>query len=422
MPLTESRRVVFTGMGVVAPNGTGVDDFWHSLLRGESAVRRVTHFDASTYPCQIAAEVRDFDPLRYLDPKTAKRLDRFAQMAFAASQMALEDAQIDFSHEDLSRIGVFIGSAIGGIGFIETQHNIFMEKGLKRISPFTVVSSSTHSASGVIACHYHFRGSNTTIAAGCNSGLDATYSAFNAIRLGDADVMIAGAGEAPITPFSFAAFNASGYLSRENRNPEKALKPYDSNADGMVLGEGGAILVLEELQHAVRRKAKMYGEIISYSALNEALDLFGVESCNGTMALNLEQTLKKVGMKVKDIDFINAHGNGILPYDIEETESIKKVFGEAAYHIPVTSIKPITGHAIAATGIFQIVSSLLAMKYGVIPPTINLESPDPRCDLNYVRRVPLPWETRTVLINAHGFGGRMTALVVKRLSSEPPVS
>jgi len=211
-------------MGVIAPNGTGVDDFWRSLLRGESAVRRVTHFDASTYPCQIAAEVRDFDPLRYLDPKTAKRLDRFAQMAFAASQTAIEDAQIDFRHEDLCRIGVFIGSAIGGIGVIETQHNIFMEKGLKRISPFTVVSSSTHSASGAIACHFHFRGSNTTIAAGCNSGLDATYSAFNAIRLGDADVMIAGAGEAPITPFSFAAFNASGYLSRENTKSRKSTQ------------------------------------------------------------------------------------------------------------------------------------------------------------------------------------------------------
>ena len=420
--MTESRRVVFTGMGVIAPNGTGVDDFWHSLIRGQSAVRTVTHFDASTYPCQIAAEVRDFDPIHYLDPKTIKRLDRFAQMTFAASQMAVEDAEIDFSREDLFRIGVFIGSAIGGIGVIETQHNIFMEKGLKRISPFTVVSSSTHSASGVIACHFHLRGSNTTIAAGCNSGLDATYSAFNAIRLGDADVMIAGAGEAPITPFSFAAFNASGFLSRENRNPEKALKPYDSNADGMVLGEGGAILVLEELEHALGRKAKIYGEIVSYSALNEAFDLFGLDTCNGTMALNLEQALRKVGMEVKDIDYINAHGNGILPYDIGETEAIKTVFGELAYQIPVTSIKPVTGHAIAATGIFQIISSLLSMKYGIIPPTINLEYPDPRCDLNYVRKGPLPWETRTVLINAHGFGGRMTALIVKKFSSGPPAS
>jgi 3-oxoacyl-[acyl-carrier-protein] synthase II len=416
--MAEERRAVITGMGVVAPNGIGVEPFWNSLVQGRSAVDRITHFDASSYPCQIAAEVRDFDPLDHMDPKTAKRLDRFAQFAFAASQMAVEDAEIEFDREDPHRVGVLIGSAIGGIQVMEVQHGIFMQKGLKRISPFTVVSSSTHSASGVIACHWRLKGCNTTIAAGCNSGLDALYSAFNAIRLGDADVVVTGAGEAPLTPFSFGAFCASGFLSREHRNPQGALKPYDSKADGLVLGEGGAILIVEELQHALRRDAKIYGEIVSYSALNDAFDLFGVDTNNGTMALNFRQALLKVNMDPKEIDYINAHGNGILSYDINETEAIKEVFGELAYQIPVTSLKPITGHAIATTGVFQVISSLLSMKYGVIPPTINLDDPDPRCDLNYVPYKSQRADLRTVLINAHGFGGRMTILIVRKF---PPI-
>lgn len=414
--LLDGRRVVITGMGVVAPNGIGIESFWDSLVHGRSAVRKITHFDASSYPSQIAAEVPDFDPTDYMDPKTAKRLSRFAQFALVAAQMAVEDSNIDLSRENPYRIGVFVGTAIGGVDFIETQHTIFMEKGIRRISPLTVVSSSTHSASGIIACEFNLKGPNTTIAAGCNSGLDAVYLASNAIRLGDADVMVVAAGEAPITPYIYASFCISGKLSRENRNPKKAVKPYDIKADGLVLGEGGAALIMEELQHALLRKAKIYGEVLGYSSANEASDLFGIEADNGAMAFNFNQVLNNSHIDLKEVDYISAHGNGMLPYDVTETAAIKQVFGESAYEIPVTSIKPVTGHSISATAVWQTITSLLAMKHGIIPPTINVEDPDPRCDLNYVPSSLLRKEILTTLINAHGFGGRLTALIVRKLS------
>ena len=410
----EKRRVVITGMGVVAPNGIGVKNFWDSLVHGRSAVRRITRFDASSYPSQIAAEVSDFDPTDYMDPKTAKRLGRFAQFALAAAQMAVEDSDIDFTVEDPYKIGVFIGTGIGGGDIIETQNSVFFEKGFKRISPYTAVSVSTHSASGIISCKFHLKGPNTTIAAGCNSGLDAAYLAFNAIRLGDADVMIVGAGEAPITPLCYAIFCASGNLSRENSHPEKAVKPYDVNAGGMVLGEGGGVLVMEELKHALLRKAKIYGEVLGYSSANEAFNLFGIETDNGAMAFNFNQVLNNSHIDIKDIGYISAHGNGILSYDVDETEAIKKVFGELAYNIPVTSIKPVTGHSISATGIWQTITSLLAIKNGIIPPTINIQNPAPKCDLNYLPNGFLKKEVQTVLINAHGFGGRLTTLIVRK--------
>jgi len=412
----EKRRVVITGMGVVAPNGIGVDNFWDSLVHGRSGVRKITRFDASTYPSQIAAEVPNFEPTDYMDYRSTKRLGRFAQFALAASQMAVEDSFIEFKQEDPYRMGVFIGTAIGGGDVSETQHNIFIEKGLKRISPYAAVSISTHTASGIISCEFNLRGPNTTISSGCNSGLDASYLAYNSIRMGDADVMIVGAGEAPITPYIYAIFCASGFLSRENGDPKKALKPYDINADGMVLGEGGAIIILEELHHALKRNAKIYGEVLGYAAGNEAFDLFGIETDNGAMAYNFRQALNNTNIDIKEIDYINAHGNGLLPYDISETEAIKKVFGELAYNIPVTSIKPVTGHSISSTGIFQIISSLLVIKQGVIPPTINLDNPDPRCDLNYVPNYFLKKEVRISLINGHGFGGRLTTLIIGKYS------
>jgi 3-oxoacyl-[acyl-carrier-protein] synthase II len=411
----EKRRVVITGMGVVAPNGIGIENFWESLVHGRSGVRKITRFDTSSYPSQIAAEVTNFDPTDYMDPKTAKRLGRFAQFALASAHMAGEDSGINFNRENPYRVGVYIGTAIGGVDVIETQHTIFMEKGVKRLSPFTVVSSSTHSASGAIGCEFNLRGPNTTIAAGCNSGLDATYLAYNAIHLGDADVMVVGAGEAPLTPYVYAAFCSSGNLSRENKEPARALKPYDINADGMVLGEGGAILIMEELQRALRRNARIYGEVVSYSALNEAFDLFGINTDNGAMALNFNQVLDKGHLNIKDIDYISAHGNGILSYDVDETEAIKRTFGELVYHIPVTSLKPVTGHAISVTAIFQVIASLLTIKHGIIPPTINVQNPDPRCDLDYVTKGFIRKNVETILINTHGFGGRLTTLILKKL-------
>ena len=412
--LMQMRRVVVTGMGVVAPNGIGVGPFWNSLVDGQSGVKRIKHFDVSSYPSQIAGIVSDFDATDYIDPKTAKRLSRFAHLAFAASRMAIEDSNIDFSLEDPFRVGVFVGTAIGGADVIEIQHNIFMERGLKRISPYAVVGISTHSASGLVSCEFNLKGPSSTLASGCNTGLDTICTAYNAIRLKDAEIAVVGTGEAPITPYGHALFCAAGFLSKENAAPANALKPYSLRADGMVLGEGGGSIILEELQHALKRKAKIYGEIVSYSALNEAFDLFGVETNCATMTQNFKQALKKGNLDITEIDYISAHGNGLLPYDIAETQSIKETFGEWAYEIPVTSLKPITGHSLSSTGLYQTISSLLSIRHGIVPPTLNVEPLAPECDLNYVPSHSLKRQINTVLINAHGFGGRLSTLIVRR--------
>lgn len=410
----EKRRVVITGMGVIAPNGIGVENFWDSLVHGRSGVRRITRFDASSYPCQIAAEVPDFDPTDYMDPKTSKRLSRFAQFALASSQMAVDDSGIDLSQEDPFRAGVFIGTGIGGGDFSENQHIVFMEKGLKRISPHTAMAICTHSAAGIISYKYGAKGPNTTIAAGCNSGLDAVALAYNAIRLGDADIMFTGAGEAPITPYIFGIFCAGGFLSRENREPHKALKPYDIEGDGTVLGEGGAMLVLEELRHARERGAKIYGELLSYSSVNDACNLFEIENNGETLSRAMEQSLNNANLSPKEIDYINAHGNGLPEYDANETKAIKKAFGELAYQIPVNSIKPITGQSFSVTGIFQIITCLLVINKNIIPPTINHRNPASDCDLDYVPMHFRNSKANFALMNAHGFGGSHTILVVGR--------
>jgi 3-oxoacyl-[acyl-carrier-protein] synthase II len=412
----EKRRVVITGIGVIAPNGIGVDAFWDSLVHGHSGVRKITHFDASTYPCQVAAEVPDFYPKDYMDPKTAKRLARFAQFALAASRMAIEDSKIDLSSTDPYSIGVIIGTGIGGGDCIEDQYTIFMEKGIKRLSPFGAVMICTHSAAGIISHQLGLKGPNTTIAAGCTSGLDAIYSAFNTIRLGDANIMLAGAGEAPITPCSIALFCVSGLLSRNNGDPSATLRPYDVNGDGTVLGEGGALLILEDLQSALKRKAKIYGEILGYASGNEAYNIFEIDPSAEAASIVMTKAIENAHLKPVDIDYINAHGNGSPEYDLNETLTIKKVFGELAFKIPVTSIKPITGQSFSVTGILQAITSLLVINKGIIPPTINHERPHPNCDLDYVphrfRRV----EVNRALINSLGYGGGHTVMIVGKFN------
>ncbi len=407
----EKRRVVVTGMGVVAPNGTGVENFWDSLVHGRSAVRRITHFEASSYPCQVAAEVPDFNPTDYMDSKTAKRLARFAQFALAASKMAIEDSEIDLGSVNPHRIGVIIATGIGGGDCSENQHTVFMEKGLKRISPLTAVMICTHSAAGIVSCELGIKGPNTTIAAGCTSGLDAIYSAYNTIRLGDADIMLAGAGEAPITPYIVAIFCVNGLLSGFNGNPKNSVKPYDVDGDGTVLGEGGATLVLENLQSALDRKAKIYGEILGYASGNEAYNIFRIDPAGDVAAEVLKRALGNARLKPEDIDYINAHGNGSPEYDLNETIAIKKVFGKLAYRIPITSIKPVTGQSFSVTGVLQAITSLLAINTSIIPPTINYTNPQPNCDLDYVRDKYREGEVNNALMNSLGYGGGHTVLI-----------
>jgi 3-oxoacyl-[acyl-carrier-protein] synthase II len=413
----EKRRVVITGMGVIAPNGIGIENFWNSLVHGQSAVRRITRFDVSSYPSQIAAEVPDFDPTDYMDPKTAKRFSRFAQFALAAAEMAVEDSNIDFFREDPYRVGVFVGTAMGGSDVSEHLHNVFYEKGMKRIPPYAVFSISTHCASGAISCAFGLKGLNNTISAGCNSGLDAFYLAHNSIQLGDADIILVGAAEAPITPYIFGFFCATGYLSRCNENPKRAVKPYDLESDGLVLGEGGAVIILEELKHAKERNAKVYGEVFGYGATNDGYDLFGANTGGAAAAMCFKNALANANLKPKDIDYINSHGNGYLEYDICETEAIKEAFGEYAYQIPISTLKPITGQSLSPTGIYQVITCLLAIRDGIVPPTINLLNPHPKCDLNYVPNRSIKMDVKTAAMNAHGFGGRHTVLVVGKYST-----
>jgi 3-oxoacyl-[acyl-carrier-protein] synthase II len=410
----KTRRVVITGMGVVAPNGIGIENFWDSLVHGRSGIRRITHFDASSYPCQVAGEVSDFDPTDYMDRKTAKRLARFAQFALAASKMAVDDSRLDLHSIDPNRVGVIIGTGIGGGDCSENQYNVFIEKGLKRISPLTAVMICTHSAAGIISCEFGIKGPNTTIAAGCTSGLDAFYSAYNTIKLGDADIMLAGAGEAPITPYIVAVFCACGLLSKNNNNPKKTVKPYDVDGDGTVLGEGGAILVLEDLQNALKRKAKIYGEILGYASGNEAYNIFHIDPTGDVAAGVMKKSLGNAHLKPEDIDYINAHGNGSPEYDLNETIAIKKVFGELAYRIPVTSIKPVTGQSFSVTGVLQIIASLLAINKNIIPPTINHINPQPNCDLDYVPNQYKRSEVNNVLINSFGYGGGHTVVIISK--------
>ncbi|HYA91026.1 MAG TPA: beta-ketoacyl-[acyl-carrier-protein] synthase family protein [Thermodesulfobacteriota bacterium] len=411
----KKRRVVITGMGVVAPNGIGIEPFWDSLVHGRSAVRRITHFDASSYPCQVAAEVPDFDPTDYMDSKTAKRLARFAQFALAASKLAAGDSRLDLGTIDLRRTGVFIGTGIGGGDWIENQYAIFLEKGIKRLSPYGAIVICTHSAVGIISCELGLKGPNTTVAAACNSGLDAIYLAYNTIRLGDADIMFAGAGEAPITPCNVGLFCAGGILTKQNREPERALKPFDINGDGIALGEGGAVLILEELQKARARKAKIYGEILGYASGNESYNLFGIDPSGDAAATTMNRALKNAQLRPQHIDYINAHGNGLPEYDLNETSAIKKVFGELAYQIPVSSIKPITGQSFAVTGILQMITCMLVINKGIIPPTKNLANPAKDCDLDYVVNSFRTRKVNITVMNAHGFGGSHTVVIVGRI-------
>ncbi len=412
----KKRRVVITGMGVVAPNGTGVDNFWNSLIHGRSAVRKISRFDASSYACQVAAEVLDFEPTDYMDPKTATRLARFAQFALAASKMAVEHSKMGIDSMDPNRIGIIIGTGIGGGDYIETQYSIFMEKGIRRLNPHGAMIICAHSAVGVITCELGLKGPNTTISAACNSGLDAIYSAYNAIRLGDADVMLTGAGEAPITPCCVALFCAGGILAKESQEPQCALKPFDVNSSGIVLGEGGAVIVLEALESALKREAKIYGEILGYASGNECYDLFEKDPSGDGVSMVMKRALENACLKPQDVDYISAHGNGQPEFDLNETFAVKKVFGELAHQIPVTSIKPITGQCFALTGVLQVIACILAINNSIIPPTINHVNPRPDCDLDYVPKHFRKAKVDTALINAMGFAGSDTVVIVGKFN------
>jgi 3-oxoacyl-[acyl-carrier-protein] synthase II len=410
----EKRRVVITGMGVIAPNGIGIENFWDSLVHGRSGVRRITHFDASPYPSQIAGEVKDFDPTDYMSPKSARRMDKFAQFAVACTRMALDDANLEVSEKNCDRIGIALGSALGGFPIAEEQYAIFLEKGLKRVDPFLATRTFIGGSTSQVSIEFEIKGHSNTIAGACSVGADSIGYAFYAIKNNLADIMIAGASEAPLAPLTLGGFCLIGALSTKNGDPTKASRPFDRERDGFIMSEGGAVLILEDLKNALKRGASIYAEMLSYGTTNDAYKITHPLP-NGKQAKKaIQLALRGANLEPPDIDHINAHGSSTPLNDKIETMIIKEIFGEYAYEIPISANKSMTGHTLGAAGSIELIASALTIKHQFIPPTINYEFPDPECDLDYVPNEGRKALVNVVLSNSYGFGGKNSAIIFRR--------
>ena len=410
----EKRRVVITGMGVVAPNGIGMEDYWNSLVRGQSGIGRVTYFDPSSYPSQVAGEVKDFDPKNYMTPKSARRMDRFCQFGVACARMALDDAKIEISQENCGRIGIGLGSALGGTPTAEEQHGIFMEKGLKRVDPLLATKIFLGGATSQISIELGIKGHSNTIAGACSAGADSIGYSFYAIKNNLAEIMITGGSESPLGPLTFGAFCIIGALSTRNGDPTRASRPFDKERDGFVMSEGAGVIILEDLENALKRGAPIYAEVLSYGTTNDAYSMTHPLPSGEQAKKSIELALRHANIDPSDIDYINAHGSSTLLNDKIETKIIKEIFGEYAYKIPISSNKSMIGHTLGAAGSLEIIASALTIKYQFIPPTINYEFPDPECDLDYVPNKGRNATVNTVLSNSFGFGGKNSALIIKK--------
>ncbi len=407
------RRVVVTGLGLVTPLGTGVDKTWKALCAGESGVGRITRFDPSGYDAQIAAEVKDFDPAQFIEKKEIKKMDTFIHYAVGASQLAVDDAGLKVSPEEATRVGVYIGSGIGGLGSIEHYHDVLKEKGPGRVSPFFIPMTIINLASGQVAIRVGAKGPNSCAVTACATGNHCIGDAYRLIQRDDADVMIAGGAEAAITPLGVAGFASAKALSFRNTEPTKASRPFDKDRDGFVLGEGAGVVVLEELEHARARGARIYAEVIGYAMNSDAYHITAPPEEGEGAVRCMEMALKDAGVAKTAIGYINAHGTSTMA-DAIETKAIKHVFGEQAYKIPVSSTKSMTGHLLGAAGGIEAVFSILALHHGILPPTINLDHPDPACDLDYVPNKARATKTQVVLSNSFGFGGVNACLLFRR--------
>ena len=407
------RRVVVTGLGLVTPLGTGVDKTWKALCAGESGVGRITRFDPSGYDAQIAAEVKDFDPAQFIEKKEIKKMDTFIHYAVGASQLAVDDAGLKVSPEEATRVGVYIGSGIGGLGSIEHYHYVLKEKGPGRVSPFFIPMTIINLASGQVAIRVGAKGPNSCAVTACATGNHCIGDAYRLIQRNDADVMIAGGAEAAITPLGVAGFASAKALSFRNTEPTKASRPFDKDRDGFVLGEGAGVVVLEELEHARARGARIYAEVIGYAMNSDAYHITAPPEEGEGAVRCMEMAIKDAGVAKTDIGYINAHGTSTMA-DAIETKAIKHVFGEQAYKIPVSSTKSMTGHLLGAAGGIEAVFSILALHHGILSPTINLDHPDPACDLDYVPNKARATKTQVVLSNSFGFGGVNACLLFRR--------
>jgi 3-oxoacyl-[acyl-carrier-protein] synthase II len=410
------RRVVVTGLGLITPLGIGVSPTWKALCEGQSGIGRITRFDPTRYASQIAGEVKGFDPAAFIEKKEIKKMDTFIHYAVGASLMAVDDAGLKVAPEEATRVGVYIGSGIGGLGSIEHYGKVLQEKGPDRVSPFFIPMTIINLASGQVAIRLGAKGPNSCAVTACATGNHCIGDAFRLIQLDEADVMVAGGAEAAITPLGVAGFAASRALSARNDEPTKASRPFDKDRDGFVLGEGAGIVVLEELERAKRRGARIYAELVGYGMNSDAYHITA-PSENGEGAVRcMELAIKDAKISKDQVGYINAHGTSTMA-DAIETKAIKQVFGERARSIPVSSTKSMTGHLLGAAGGIEAVFSLLAIHHKLLPPTINLDHPDPECDLDYIPWKARPASVTVALSNSFGFGGVNACLLFKRIAN-----
>jgi beta-ketoacyl-acyl-carrier-protein synthase II len=407
------RRVVVTGLGAVTPLGLDVKTSWENAIKGVSGIGELTRVNKDEFPAKVAAEINDFNPENFMDRKEARKMDRFTQFALAASFMAVKDANLQITEENAERVGVWIGSGIGGMETYEQQFEIFMNKGARRVSPFFVPMMIPDMAAGQVSIALGAKGMNSCTVTACATGTNSIGDAFKAIERGDADVMITGGTEAPLTKMAFAGFSAAKALST-NPNPNTASRPFDKNRDGFIMGEGAGILVLEELEHALKRGANIYAEIVGYGSTGDAYHITAPAPGGEGGARAMKMALEDAGLNREAVDYINAHGTSTEYNDKFETLAIKEVFGDHAYKLTVSSTKSMTGHLLGAAGGVEAIFSVLAIKEGIIPPTINYETPDPDCDLDYAPNKAKERDVRVAMSNSFGFGGHNASLVFKK--------
>lgn len=407
------NRVVVTGLGVVSPVGNDVSTMWDHLISGHVGIGELTRVNADDFPTKIAAEVKDFDPKKYMEKKDARKMDLFTQFAVAAAKMALDDAELTIDDSNAERTGVWIGSGIGGMSTYESQYEKFLEKGHRRVSPFFIPMMIPDMAAGQVSIQFGAKGINSCTVTACASGTNSIGNAFKVIQRGNADAMITGGTEAPMTNMSFAGFTQAGALSK-SEDPKTASRPFDKNRDGFVMGEGAGILILESLEHAQERGAKIYAEICGYGSTGDAYHVTAPAPEGEGAARAMQQAVDDADVAVDSVDYINAHGTSTEYNDQYETNAVKTVFGEHAYQLAMSSTKSMTGHLLGAAGGLEAIVSVLSIKHNIMPPTVNYETPDEKCDLDYVPNEAREKEVNVAMSNSLGFGGHNALLVFKK--------
>ncbi|MGE5807718.1 MAG: beta-ketoacyl-ACP synthase II [Nitrospirota bacterium] len=409
------KRVAVTGIGMITPVGLDTESSWEGLINGKSGIGPITQFDDKAIPTQIAGEIPGFDPEKYIEPKEIKKMDRFIHLAIAASQMAMDDSGLRITPENAERIGVIVSAGMGGLPAIERVHDTYREKGYRRVTPFFIPMTIINEAAGILSIRYGAKGPNLSIVTACATGTHSIGDAFKWIQRGEADAMIAGGTESCICPLGVGGFNAMKALSTRNDEPHRASRPFDAERDGFVMGEGAGIVVLEEMESAVKRGARIYAEVIGYGASGDAYHITAPAPNGDGAARCMKMAIRDSGVSPADMGYINAHGTSTKFGDELETTAIKTVFGDHAYKLAVSSTKSMTGHLLGAAGGVEAVASVLALDRGILPPTINLENPDPECDLDYVPNEARQKQVDVAMSNSFGFGGTNACLIFKRL-------